>query len=96
MLPRSQWRVPMRDRVGAEQLQQAPSPGPRADGVCRSARTAPVGPTHAVAAATGTAACGIGTDGLEVLNHDWEAACVVETCPGCFAAVLAHGYLARG
>jgi hypothetical protein len=49
-----------------------------------------------VAAATGTAACGIGTDGLEVLNHEWEAACVVETYPGCFAAVLAHGYLARG
>jgi hypothetical protein len=44
-----------------------------------------------VAAATGTVVCGIGTDGLEVLNHDGEAACVDEKFPGCSAAVLAHG-----
>jgi hypothetical protein len=28
---------------------------------------------------------------LEVLNEDWEAACFVEKCPRCFAAVLARG-----
>jgi hypothetical protein len=49
----------MRDKVGAEQLQQMPSLG-RPDGVFRSARTASVGPTHGVAAATGTVVCGIG------------------------------------
>jgi hypothetical protein len=64
MLPRSQWRVPMRDKVGAEQLQQVPSLVNRPDGVVRSARTAPVGPTHGVAAATGTLVCGIGRMGL--------------------------------
>jgi hypothetical protein len=26
-----------------------------------------------------------------VLNEDWEAACFVEKCPNCFAAVLAGG-----
>jgi hypothetical protein len=40
---------------------------------------------------TGTVVCGLGTDGLEVRNHDWEAACVVRQRPGCFAAVLACG-----
>src|SRR5919108_2541500 len=54
MPPRSQWRVLMRNKVGAEQLQQVPSLGNRPDGVFRSARTASVGPTHGVAAATGT------------------------------------------
>jgi hypothetical protein len=81
----------MRDKVGAEQLQQVPSLGNRPDGVVRSARTAPVGPTHGVAAATGTLVCGTGADGLEVRDDDGEAACVVEKCPGWFAAVLAHG-----
>jgi hypothetical protein len=50
----------MRDKVGAEQLQQVLSLGNRPDGVFRSARTASVGPTHGVAAATGTVVCGIG------------------------------------
>jgi hypothetical protein len=44
-----------------------------------------------VNAATGVAACGIKTDGLEVLDQDWEEAFFVEKCPGCFAAVVAHG-----
>ncbi len=54
----------MRYKVGAEQVEQIPSLAHRPDGVFRSARTAPVGPTHAVDAAK---------------------------CPGCFAAVVAHG-----
>jgi hypothetical protein len=54
------------------------------------ARTAPVGPTHAVDAATGAAACGMQTDGLDVLDQDWEAAFFVEKCPGCFTAVVAN------
>lgn len=56
----------------------------------RSARTALVGPTHAVDAATDAVACGIKADGLEVLDQDWEEAFFVEKCPGCFAAVLAQ------
>jgi len=51
-LPRSQAGVPMRYMVGAEQLQQVPSLAHRPDGVFRVARTAPVGPTHAVCAVT--------------------------------------------
>jgi len=94
--PESQWRMPARDKVGAEQLQQVPSLGHCPDGVVRLAPPAPVGPTHAVAAATDSVVCGIGTDELEVLNHDGEAASIVEKFPGCFAAVLAHGSLARG
>jgi hypothetical protein len=50
----------------------------------------PVGPTHAVDAATGAVACGTETDGLEVLDQDWEEAFFVEKCPGCFAAVMAQ------
>jgi hypothetical protein len=80
----------MRFKVGAEQLQQVPSLVHRSTGVFRVARTAPVGPTHAVDAATGVAVCGIKTEGLDVLDQDWEAACFVEKCPGCFAAV-SHG-----
>ena len=91
MLPRSQRREPMRYKVGAEQLQQVPSLAHRADGVFRVARTAPVGPTHAVCAVTGATVCGIEAAPLEVLNEDWEAACFVEKCPGCFAAVVARG-----
>ena len=81
----------MRYKVGAEQLEQVPSLAHRPDGAFRLARTAPVGPTHAVNAATGVAACGIKTDGLEVLDQDWEQAFFVERCPSCFAAVVAHG-----
>jgi hypothetical protein len=80
--------VPMRYKVGAEQLQQVPSLVHRPDTVFRAARTAPVGPTHAVCAATGAVACGIKGDRLQVLDQDWEAACFVEKCPGCFAAVV--------
>jgi hypothetical protein len=92
MLPRFERREPrMRYKVGAEQLEQIPSLAHRPDGTFRSARTAPVGPTHAVAATTGAAACGINGQGLEVLDQDWEEAFFVEKCPGCFAAVVAHG-----
>jgi hypothetical protein len=80
----------MRYKVGAEQVEQVPSLAHRPDGVFRSARTAPVGPTHAVDAATGVVACGITVHRLEVLDQDWEAAFFVEKCPGCFAAVIAH------
>ena len=81
----------MRYKVGAEQLQQAPSLAHRPDGSFRVARTAPVGPTHAVCATTGAPVCGIKAEDLEVLNEDWEAACFVEKCPDCFAAVAARG-----
>ena len=78
----------MRYKVGAEQLQQVPSLVHRPDTVFREARTAAVGPTHAVCAATGAAACGIKADQLQVLDQDWEAACFVEKCPGCFAVAI--------
>jgi hypothetical protein len=84
-------RYRMRYKVGAEQLEQIPSLAHRPVGVFRSARTAPVGPTHAVDAATGAVACGIEGHGLAVLDEDWEGAFFVEKCPGCFAAVVAHG-----
>ncbi len=80
----------MRYKVGAEQLEQVPSFSHRPDGTFRAARTAPVGPTHAVDAATGLVACGITTDGLDVLDQDWEEAFFVEKCPGCFVAVVAQ------
>jgi hypothetical protein len=81
----------MRYKVGAEQLEQVPALAHRPDGVFRLARTTtPVGPTHAVHAATGAAACRIEADGLEVLDQDWEAAYFVEKCPGCYAAVIAQ------
>jgi hypothetical protein len=80
----------MRYKVGAEQLEQVPALAHRPDGVFRSARTAPVGATHAVDAETGVVACGITTDRLEVLEQDWEAAFFVEKCAGCFAAVVAQ------
>ena len=79
----------MRYKVGAEQLERVPSLAHRPDGVFRVARTAPVGPTHAVNAATGAAACGIKTHELDVLDQDWEEAFFVEKCPGCFTAVVA-------
>jgi hypothetical protein len=79
----------MRYKVGAEQLLQVPSLVHRPDTAFRVARTAPVGPTHAVSAATGDAVCGISTHRLEVLDQDWEVACFIEKCPGCFAALAA-------
>jgi hypothetical protein len=78
----------MRYRVGAEQLEHIPSLAHRPDGVFGSARIAPVGLTHAVDAATGGVACGIKTEGLDVLDQDWEEAFFVEKCSGCFAAVV--------
>jgi len=75
----------VRYKVGAEQVEQVPSLAHRPDGVFRAARTAPVGP---VDAATGAVACGIKTDGLDVLDQDWEEAFFVEKCPGCFTAVV--------
>ena len=80
----------MRYKVGAEQLEHVPSLAHRPDGVFRVARTAPVGPTHAVDAATGAAAYGIKTHELEVLDQDWEEAFFVEKFPGCFMAVVAQ------
>jgi hypothetical protein len=81
----------MRYKVGAKRMEQIPSLAHRPDGVAWSARTAPVGATHAVDAATGAVACGINGHGLDVLDQDWEAAFFVEKCPGCFAAVVAQG-----
>ena len=72
----------MRYKVGAEQVEQVPPLAHRPDEVVRSARTAPVGPTHAVDAATGAVVCGINIDALDVLDQDWEAAFFVEKCPG--------------
>ena len=80
----------MRYKVGAEQLQQVPSLAHRPDGVFRVARTAPVGPTHAVCAVTGATVCGTDAAVLEVLNEDWETACFLEKCTDCFAAVAAR------
>jgi hypothetical protein len=91
MLPRSHRGWLMRYKVGAEQLQHVPSLAHRPDGVFRVARTAPVGPTHAVCATTGATVCGIKAETLEVLNEDWEAACFVEKCSDCFAVLLAGG-----
>ena len=81
----------MRYKVGAERLQQVPSLAHRPDGVFRVARTAPVGPTHAVCAVTGATVCWIRAEALEVLDEDWEAACFVEKCAGCFATVRPSG-----
>jgi hypothetical protein len=79
--------VRMRYKVGAEQLERVPSLAHRPDGVFRVARTAPVGPTHAVCAQTGATVCGIKPETLAVLEEDWEAAYFVEKCPACFAAL---------
>jgi hypothetical protein len=64
----------MRYKVGAEQLEHVPSLAHRPDGVFRAPRTAPVGHTHAVDATTGAVACGLRTDGLDVLDQDREEA----------------------
>ena len=91
MLPRFHvGGLPMRYKVGAEQLQQVPTLVHRPDTAFRAGRVAPAGPTHAVSTRTGEAACGITADGLEVLDQDWEEAFFVEKCPGCFAAVLTY------
>ena len=79
----------MRYKTGAERLQPVPALVHRPDTVFRVGRTAPVGPTHAVHAVTGAAVCGVNAATLVVLNEDWEAACFVEKCPACFAAVVA-------
>jgi hypothetical protein len=76
----------MRCKVGAEHVEQVPSLAHRPDGVFRAARTAPVGPTHAVEAATGAVACGIKPDGLEVLDQDWEESVLGREMPW-----LVHG-----
>jgi hypothetical protein len=78
----------MRYKTGAEQLQPVPALVHRPDTAFRMGRTAPVGPTHAVHALTGAAVCGVNGAALVVLNEDWEAACFVEKCPDCFAAVV--------
>jgi hypothetical protein len=49
----------MRYQVGADELERVPSMAHRPDGTFRLVRSAPVGPTHAVAAASDAAACGI-------------------------------------
>jgi hypothetical protein len=48
-------------KLGAEQLGQVPSLVHRPNTVFRVARTAPVGPSHAVCA-TGATLCGVRTD----------------------------------
>ena len=58
----------MRYKIGAEQLEQVPSLAHRPDGVFRSARTTPVGSTHAVNATTG-AACAVTVHRLDVLDQ---------------------------
>jgi hypothetical protein len=74
----------MRYKVGAEQLERVPSLAHRPDGVFRGVRTAPVGPTHAVDAATGAAACGIKTHELDVLDQDWEESILHREMPWLF------------
>jgi hypothetical protein len=81
----------VRYKVGAEQMEQVPSLAQRRVGIVRPARTALVGPTHAVDAITGTVACGITADWLDVLDQDWEEAFFVENSPACDAAVAARG-----
>jgi hypothetical protein len=82
--------VSMRYKVGVEQLQQVPSLVHRPESVFRVARTAPVGPTHAICAVTGSAVCGIKLESLAVLDEDWEAACFIEKCADCFDTVAAR------
>lgn len=81
----------MRYQVGAEKLERVPSMAQRPDGRFRLTRTAPVGPTHAVPAASDAAACGIPSRQLQLLDQDWETAMHLEKCPRCFSAVLAAG-----
>jgi hypothetical protein len=72
----------------------------RPNGVFRSARITPIGPTHAVATASDATAsdatasdataCGIPARRLHLLDQDWEAS-FIEKCPACFNAVIADG-----
>jgi hypothetical protein len=78
----------MRYKTGAERLQPVPALVHRPNTVFRVGRTAPVGPTHAIHGETGAAVCGVNPASLVVLNEDWEAACFVEKCADCFAAVV--------
>ena len=66
--PESQWREPMRDKVGAEQLQQVPSLGHRLDGVFRLARPPRSVQPMAWPPQLAPYICGIGTDGLDVVS----------------------------
>jgi hypothetical protein len=59
----------MRYTIGAEQLEQAPPLAHRPDGGVRSAKTTPVGSTHAVDATTSAAACGVTAHRLDVLDE---------------------------
>jgi hypothetical protein len=59
----------MRYRIGVGQLEQVPSLVHRPDGGVRSARTTPVGPTHAMGTTTGPAACGVTVHRLDVLDQ---------------------------
>jgi citrate lyase beta subunit len=52
------WRRVHALQVGAEELARVPSMAHRPDGTFRLVRSAPVWPTHAVAAASDAAACG--------------------------------------
>ena len=81
----------MRYKIGAQALEEVPSLVHRPGGVFGAARTVPVGPTHAVGYRNRDGRLRDRDRGLEVLNDDWEAACFVEKCPGCFAAVITHG-----
>lgn len=72
-----------------------PINGPPSQRVFRSARTTPVGLTHAVATpseatASDATACGIPARRLHLLDQDWEAS-FIEKCPACFNAVLTDG-----
>jgi hypothetical protein len=71
----------VRYKVGAEQLQQVPSLVHRPDTVFQAARTAPVGPTHAVSAATGAVACGIKADRLQVLAKTGRPTALSRSAP---------------
>ena len=81
----------MRYLVGVEQLQQVPSLAHRPDGVFRVARTAPVGPTHAVCAVTGVTVCGIKADTLEVLNEGLGSGLLCREVRRLFTTVLGRG-----
>jgi hypothetical protein len=81
--------LPMRYKVGAEQLQQVPTPPPSPRHRLPGQSSCPGRPDPRGLDQDRRAACGITAEGLEVLDQDWEQAFFVEKCPGCFAAVLA-------
>jgi hypothetical protein len=78
----------MRYKVGAEQLQQVPSLVHRPDTVFQSGQDRCGWPNPRRLRLHRGAACGIKADQLQVLDQDWEAACFVEKCPGCFAVAI--------